>query len=158
MAFLCEKHLNIVKNNPALGLRLWQGAFANGEGAYRKHNWKSACSFFGAAYEISSVCMAERVPAFDPMHVSNAGQCLVNSLCQLGDLPKAQSYLLNMGGELEHMANDEKLQIENRTLAKKLVNHVHCRLMHIMRVNAQSWPVEYECLGPAIKDPMFLLH
>lgn len=138
MAFLCKKHLQIVRGDPSLGLRLWQGAFANGEEAYRNYNWKSACSFFGAAYEISAICMTEKASAFDPLHFSSAGQNLVNSLCQLGDIPAAQSYLTSMGGELEAMASDPNLHTENRELAKQLVRHIHCRLTHVSQVYARS--------------------
>ncbi|WNO10099.1 hypothetical protein [Teredinibacter sp. KSP-S5-2] len=137
MAFLCNKHLGIVKSNPCLGMKLWSGAFANGERSYQHSRWKPASAFFGAAYEISLECMYHKSTQFDPLHFSAAGQCLVNSLCQLGELPTAYDYLKEMKSKLRVMSSSIQLHPDNQRIAAKLVGHIQCQLTHVAQVKSR---------------------
>lgn len=137
MAFLCDKHLGIVKSNPGLGMKLWRGAFANGERSYRHGHWKPASSFFGAAYDISLECMYHKSTQFDPLHFSAAGQCLVNSLCQLGEIPIAYDYLKEMKSKLRVMSSNSHMHPDNQRMAAKLMLHINCQLTHVAQVKSR---------------------
>lgn len=95
MSYLCAAHRLQVSRSPELAHALWQGAFQQGQQAYLARDWPRARNFFGCAFDIAKVRLADAeqglISPFNEVCLVASADYLARTLQQLWRLWEAEA-------------------------------------------------------------------